>query len=87
MAGGEGRVGLVGVAVDQGPGMERVGHRAHLVLHREQHGAAGRVDDVLEAILIAVAFLGDQPALAESPVRARKVGDVNLDVMARPGGR
>lgn len=28
------------------------------MLHREQHGATGRVDDVGETVLIAVAFLG-----------------------------
>ncbi len=80
-------VGLVGIAVDQGAGVKRVGHRAHFVLHHEQHRATDGVDDVFETVLIAVAFLGDQAAPAEPGVRARKVGDVNLDVMARPGGR
>ena len=79
---GEFRVGLVGVAIDQRAGIKRVGHRPHLVLELEQGFPAIYIDNILEAILILIAFLGDQAAFDQAGMRAGKVGEVNLDMVA-----
>ena len=76
------RVRLVGVAIDQRAGIKRVGHRPHFVLELKQGFAAIDIDNILEAILILIAFLGDQAAFAQAGMRAGEVGEVNLDMMA-----
>ena len=83
-------VGLVDVAVDQRPRIKRVRHAADLVLDREQHVAGVDVDDVLEAVLAAVALFGDQVELLQLLVRRAEILDVDLQVVAvefrqRPG--
>src|SRR4029077_339565 len=70
------------VAVDQGPRVERVRHAADLVLDLEQHLAGVEVDDVLEAVLAAVALLGDQVELAQLLVWPAEILDIDLQVMA-----
>src|SRR6516165_2945143 len=74
-------VGLRRVAVDQRPAIHRVGLAARLMLDREQHFAAVEIDQVVEAILIIVAFLDDQPELLKLAMRVGKIGNVNLHVM------
>ena len=41
------------------------------MLDREQAFAGVEIDDVLEAVLVLVALLGDQPAFFELGVRAQ----------------
>ena len=50
------------------------------MLQREQHLAALRIDDVLEAVLVLPVLLADQPALHQAFVGAGEIGDVDLDV-------
>src|SRR5260370_36825402 len=76
------RVGLFGVPVHQRAVVERVAGAAHFVLDGEQRLAAGGIDDLLEAILVLVAFLGDEPPLGEAAVQTREIPDVDLDVVA-----
>src|SRR5918994_777231 len=71
-------VALRRVAVDERARVKRVGETAYLVLDREERLVALQVDDVLEAVLIIVALLGDQAALEQPPVRAGKIRDVDL---------
>src|SRR5437763_5071656 len=75
-------VGLRRVAVDEASRIERMGHAADLVLDREQHLAAVEIDDVLEAVLAAIALFGDQVELAQFLVRPAKIRYVDLDVVA-----
>ena len=56
-------VGLRRVAVDQRPGIERVGHRTNFVFQRIQPLAAVRINDLAEAVLVLVAFLGNKAAI------------------------
>jgi hypothetical protein len=66
-----------------------VAHAAHLVLDGEQHPAVVHIDDVLEAILVLVALLGDQAPLQQPAMRAGEVGKIDGDVVAvesRGGG-
>ena len=73
---------LLGIAVDQRPGVERVAHAAHLVLDREQHAPRVEIDDVLEAVLVLVALLGDEVALQQAAIGAGEIGQVDGDVVA-----
>ncbi len=57
-------------------------HAAHLVLDSEQVPAVLEIDDVLEAVLVLVVFLRDQVALEQPAIGPRKIGDVDLDVVA-----
>src|SRR5947207_12608373 len=75
-------VALARVAVDQRPGIERMGDAPDLVLDLEQLLAGRRIDDVVEAILVLVALLGEDLALDQRLVRLGEVGDIDLDVMA-----
>ncbi len=52
-------VGLRRITVDERARIKRVRHAAHFVLDGEEHLAAVEVDDVLKAILVLIAFLGD----------------------------
>src|SRR5205823_13565531 len=61
--------------------MERVGAAADLVLDREQVLAGVEADDVLPAILVLIALLGDQAALFELVMRARKFLGIDLQVV------
>src|SRR5689334_8635652 len=63
MAVGVVAVGLQRIAVDEGAQIHRMGGAAHLVLDGEQVPAAVEIDDVLEAILVLIVFLGDEAAL------------------------
>ncbi|WP_229187876.1 hypothetical protein [Bradyrhizobium oropedii] len=47
----------------------------------EQMPPIGGIDDVAEAVLVLIVFAGDQIALAQPPVRAGEIRDVDLDVM------
>src|SRR5579872_2595518 len=75
-------VGLSRVAVDERPRVERVRHAAHFVFDREQHLAGVEVDDVLEAVLAAVALLGDQVELCQPVVRPAEILDIDLQMVA-----
>src|SRR4051812_42846212 len=55
-------VALARVAVDQRPGIERMGDAADLMLELEQLLAGLGIDDVVEAVLVLVAFLGEDLA-------------------------
>ena len=70
------------VAVDHVAVVERVGDAADLVLDREQVLAGLEADDVLPAILVLIALLGDQPALFELVMRAGEFLGIDLQVMA-----
>src|ERR1051326_3470188 len=74
-------VGLGGIAVHQRPRIERMLHAADLVLDREQRLAAPRIDDVLEAILVLIALLGDEAALQEPPMGTGEIADIDLNVV------
>src|SRR5712692_10126368 len=81
---GSGRIlhdGLRRIAIDQRPQVKRMLHATHLMLDREQHFAAVWVDNVLEAILMLVALLRDQPLLPQAPMRPREVIDVDLEMV------
>ena len=56
-------------------------HAANLMLDCKQHFPVIRIDDVLESILMLIAFLGDQTLGSQLPMRARKVVDIHRDVM------
>src|SRR5262249_32771843 len=75
-------IGLRRIAVHQWPAIHRIGLAARLMLDREQHVAAVEVDEVVEPVLVIVAFLRDQPELVEPPVRSGKIRDVDLHVMS-----
>jgi hypothetical protein len=62
--------------------VQRVGDAADLVLDREQELAGVEADNVLPAILVLIAFFGDQPALFERVMRARELLRIDLQVMA-----
>ena len=70
------------VAVDHVAIVQRVGDAADLVLDREQELAGVEADDVLPAILVLIALLGDQPALFELVMRPRELLRIDLQVMA-----
>src|ERR1700689_3022490 len=55
--------GLRRIAVDEGAAVERVLQAAHLVVDGEEHRAGVEIDNVLEAVLMLVAFLKHQAAL------------------------
>src|SRR5712691_5120623 len=59
----------------------RMSHATDFMLNGEQLTAGLRVDDILEAILIVIAFLGDQTMLLQEGVRTREVGDVHGKVV------
>ena len=82
MAVGVVAVGLQGIAVDEGAQVHRMRGAAHFMLDGEQVLAAVEIDDVLEAVLVLIVFLGDEAALQEALIRAGEVGDVDLDVVA-----
>ena len=63
-------VGLRRIAVDERPRVKRMPQTAHLVLDREERLAAAEADDVAEAVLVGVAFFGDQAAPGEEVVRS-----------------
>src|SRR6202040_3901266 len=69
------------VAVDQRPQVHGMGDAAHLVLDREQRPVAVEVDDVAEAILIAVVLLAHQVTLAQLAVRAGKIHQIDRHVV------
>jgi hypothetical protein len=48
------------IAIDKRPQVEGMLHAADFMLDGKQHFAAVRIDDVLESILVLIAFLGDQ---------------------------
>src|SRR5262249_29248409 len=80
---------LARVAVDEGTEVERAPEAPYLVLDREEPASRVGIDDVLEAVLVPVALLGDEPPLRQPPVRTREVRDVHLDVVpvvGRDGG-
>jgi hypothetical protein len=52
------------------------------VLDLEESAPAVGIDDVLEAVLVGIALLGDEPALGQPGMWAREVRDVDRDVMA-----
>src|SRR6186997_3236374 len=79
---GVGAVGLRRIAVDQRPQVHRMGGAAHLVLDGEKMPAVGGVDDLSKAILILIVLARDQAALQQPAVRAGKVRDVDLHVVA-----
>ena len=81
-------IGLRRVSINKGPAIHRIGLAACLVLDGEEHFAAVEIDHILETILVLAAFFGDQAQLLQPPVRARKIGDVDLHVMTvvRPFG-
>ena len=56
-------------------------HAAGLVLDAEQRLVGVHIDDVEEAILMLVAFLGDQAPLQQFLVRAGEVSQRDLDVV------
>src|SRR5438445_10935303 len=56
-------------------------HAAHFVLDGEKLLAALGIDDVLEAILMLIAFFHDQLSLYEPAIRPREIRDVHLHVM------
>ena len=70
------------VAVDHLAIVERVGAAADFVLDREQMLAGVEADDVLPAILVLIAFFGDQAALFEFVMRARKFLHIDLEMVA-----
>src|SRR5579875_303439 len=55
-------------------------HAAHLMLEADQHLARTRIDDILEAVLVLIALLGNQPALQKPPMRLGKIYQCNLDM-------
>ncbi|MNC92051.1 hypothetical protein D3C83_84100 [compost metagenome] len=55
---------------------------AYLVFDLEQPRAALRVDEILEAVLMLIAFFGHEAVRFEKPVRACEIGDVDRDVVA-----
>src|SRR5689334_25002620 len=70
------------VAVDERPGEQAVLEAPHLVLDLEQLARIARIDDPLEAPLRLVGLHRDEAALLQPAVRARKFGDIDLDVVA-----
>jgi hypothetical protein len=57
-------------------------HAANFVHDHEDGRAAGGIHDVLEAVLMLVAFLFDQRSFVELAMRPREIRHVNLHVMA-----
>src|SRR5256885_76092 len=74
-------VALGGIAIDQRPRVERMLHAADLVLDGEEVLAVGGIDDVLEAVLVLIALLGDEPALQKPPMGTGEIGDIDLNVV------
>src|SRR5262249_11828169 len=75
-------VGLGGIAVGERAAKERMGLAAHFMLDREQHLARVEIDNVIEAIFVRVDLARQQIELVEPALRAGKIGNVNLHVMA-----
>src|SRR6516165_6045122 len=75
-------VALRGIAIDQGPAVERMSLAAHLVLDGKEHLARVEVDHVLEAIFVVVDLHRDQPELLELAIGAGKIREIDLRVMA-----
>src|SRR5690242_18945481 len=69
-------VGLARIAVHQGPRIERMGDAADLVLDLEQLLAGRRIDEVVEAVLVLVALLGEDLALDQLVMRLGEVRDI-----------
>src|SRR3984893_11385798 len=57
-----------------------MGHAADLVLDLEQHCAAVEIDDVLPAILAAIALLGNQVELGQLVMRPGEIPHIDLEV-------
>src|SRR5438874_243488 len=74
-------VALRGVAIDQGPAIERMGLAAHFVLDGEQHLARFEIDDVLEAILVVVDLEREEAERLEPAIRSGEIRDIDLRVM------
>ena len=72
---------MSGLRLTIGAVEHRVAHAAGFVLDPEQRLVGVHIDDVEEAILVLVAFLGDQAALQQLLVRAGEVGQRDLDVV------
>ena len=75
-------VGLHRIAIHQRTRIQRMRHTAHLVLDGVEEFAIHRIDDILEAILVLIAFLDDQAMVLQPLVRAGEISDVNLQMVA-----
>src|SRR5579872_6612788 len=82
MAGGIGAVGLRRISVDERAQEHRVRGAAHLMLDREEKLAACEIDDVAKAVLIGIVLAEDEVALGERAMGARKIREVDLNVVA-----
>src|SRR5437660_346889 len=60
-------------------------HAAHLVLDGEQHRARIEIDDVLEAVLMLIALLGNDAELLQPAVGAGEIRDIDLDMVTVEG--
>ena len=70
------------VAVDERAAVHRMREAAHLVLELEELLPVLRIDDVLEAILVRVAFLRDELVLQQELVGSGEIRDVDRDMVA-----
>ena len=70
------------ITIDVRSAIERVAHGAHLVLECKEHLAAAQIRDVLEAVLVLVAFFADKSALEKAAIRTGEIGKINGNVVA-----
>src|SRR4029077_11182254 len=64
------------------PRIKRVRQAADLMLDLEKGFVAIEIDDVLPAVLVGVALLGQQLAFLQLFIRAGEVADIDLDVVS-----
>src|SRR4029453_2623338 len=69
------------IAIHELPTKHGMGHATDFVLNSEQLAACLGMDNVLEAVLVVIAFLGDQTTLLQERVRTREVCDVHGEVV------
>src|SRR5215467_11076337 len=67
-----GPLDLARVARDQRAQEHRMRRAADLMLDREEHLRALRIDDVLEPVLDRIRLLADEAAVLQPPVRTRE---------------
>src|SRR5262247_3930382 len=69
------------VTIHELPTKHGMGHAADFMLNGKQLAACLGMDNVLEAVLVVIAFLSDQTMLLQERVRTREVGDVHGEVV------
>ncbi len=75
-------IGLDRVTVNEWTAIKRMAHGTDLVFDLKKFIAVVRIDDIDDAILILVAFFRNDAEIEQFFVRAGKIREINLKMMA-----